>query len=468
MCDLRIFYIIEYIAVSESKVERQNPLPSLIEIEPQTAYLNKPITFTFKQEDRTYPTDRVRAVLDSSFCNDTAGTEIGQGDASNSKELHYDSITKSVWSHVFTEPGSYKLCYKHDALDFEEIAQLTVFGGNPEYFVAGNPNDVIYVGQPIPFRFYGTNLDLRPGHDSAKMVFMTFSCEDGPPSGGVVPTSDLGPTNEMNASVAVYDVEFKESGRYRVCYKRYGHKWVEVPSLDDLPDEISKPIVTPAPGQWDTPIQTYVSTGPPVPGTRSPYQTCPTAPPRDDTPDYQTMLRFQVNSNPKDITAFLQTFKATLAKQICLTPDEIKIDDVHRKNDNIVVSLYIECDASMYYYDSRERMNYIIYLSKSNSEAFQAMNDVTSLEEVERGFVAVDTNDPVRVVDDRTQAGLSGWHIVIIVALCVVLIVAVLIAGIVYMGRQGYATPMQALRNMWTSNNNDLFDEENTHDKELA
>ena len=433
MCDLTIDYIVEYEMVSETAIERKNPLPALVEIQPPTVYLNKTITFTFKVDDRSYPTDRVRVVRDYYDCNTAEKSEdVDRG--GETKELHYDSILKSTWRHFFTVPGSYKLCFKHGSLNrYEETAQITVFGGNPQYFVVGENQEAIYVGVPILFRFYGTGLDTRPGKDSAKMVLMKFSCDD-PPTGSVDPTNDLGPSDAASTSMASYKVTFKEPGRFRVCYQRFGKDWIEVPNIDDLPDEVSAPIESQTaspPGSSPRPIET-------LPPTTEP---CGTAPPRENPPHEETLLQYHLSAKKLP-----STFAQTLATALCIPIDTLIIDDVHRTDQGIIVNVFLDCDNADC--DARERMNYAIYINTVKPETLSPLG-VMSMNEVPRGAAVIDPRAPIRTVDDRSGKGdLSGGQIVAIVVAVAVVIVAALAAGIMYMGRLGYASPLQAMRNM--------------------
>eukprot|EP00759_Apiculatamorpha_spiralis_P018255 PhF_6_TR24760/c0_g1_i2/m.33956 len=458
-CDMRFFYIIEYEFVIESTDDVTNPLPGLVEVSPQNIYAGKQVTFTFDVLDRTDTTDEVRVIPNTYQCNMSAflpaslAEPMQQGGIS--KETHGDDITKSVWNHVFQSSGTFKICFRHGVL-FEKTAEVTVFGENPQYFVVAE--SIILVGVPVLFRFYGTNLDTRANGDEAKMVLMKYTCE-GPASDGALPTHDMGPDDTANATVSVYNVTFLIAGRYRVCYRRRGRAWGEVPDLDDLPDDVSKPLVTPPPGQWSMPPRPPMGSMPPwngggMPPHPSPRQTCSPAPQRI-SPSYQTLLQYKIRG-----TEVPSDFAYTISKLICVEPENNTIiDDIHKGDSYAYVKLYVkDCDSwdLTCTYDARDRMNYAIYDWSLNPQKYP---NVIDLEEVRRGLLIIESDGGVRVVDDSSSNWTPG-HVVLIVALVCGVLIAMAVAGIVYMGRLGYATPMQAIRNMWaTSHDTSAFED---------
>eukprot|EP00759_Apiculatamorpha_spiralis_P027345 PhF_6_TR30172/c0_g1_i1/m.44265 len=465
-CNMRIYFIIEYSFRVEAGTDMTEPLPVLVEITPMTAYLNQPTVFTF-QLDREYPDDQMKAVPVHHNCQNSTGDGVARG--GDSKELHYDSVTKSAWTHVFKTPGSYKLCYKHGDNKYEEAAQITVFGGNPNYFVVGNGNvQILWVGEPQLFRFKGQGLDARPGRDAAKMVFMELSCDD-PATGGLL-LEDLGPDDQENVTETVYNVTFQLSGRFRVCYKPYGQPWVEVPDIDDLPDDVATPLVTPPPGKWsDAPVTVGPTARPTLKPTLPP--TCGTAPPREDPPTYLTKLQVTVHATSLPVTLTTQ-----FASLLCLPENVTIIDSVstNTKDSKVTVGIFVrDCTPQEpCYWDARERMNYILY--KWNTDAATLFDPrIQSIVEVPRGVDVVDdsTTQPHNSLSPESRnaakdsgassggtssSSMSAWHIVAIIGIVCAAVVAVAVAFVVYLGRQGYASPMQAIRNVFRGS--DAFD----------
>eukprot|EP00760_Papus_ankaliazontas_P027258 PhM_4_TR323/c0_g1_i1/m.10302 len=491
MCDMELFFVVEYYLETETTLERKDPEPGLVEITPMTAYINRSTLFTFKLEDRAYPTDRVAVLRMPASCkNFTHVYEskfMSRADDDQSLEPHDEEIRKSTWSHVFQEGGSYKLCYKHGDLEFEEIAQMTVFGTNPQYFVAGNPGQHLYLNTPIPFRFFGTGLNRADGGDEAKLVFWRFSCEEGPPSGGVAPSKNLGPDDNPSAVMSEYTVIFREPGRFRVCYKRRAtSKWVEIPSLEDLPKEVNMPILTPAPQTsrppLESPVLTYAPTSAPTVDPTS--AGCrETAPPRSTYPTKSTLLVMQVNTaRGKGVG---HSFWTRLADVLCVPASAIQqyaMNRVDGQTDAVSVSWGLSCMlGDQMSCDERERMDYAIYLFTEKITTYGPMFGVTKVFEMEKG-IALSPVTPKPVVDDHpTQdygnapaykkkwhaghhdaSSSKGWMIAGVVIGGVLVLILGGFLGLAYMGRHGYAMPMQAIRNMLGGNNNNgnIFDDE--------
>ena len=232
--------------------------PTIVGVDPQLVFQNNPVHFVLK-----HPTTGSESINDTMFlvpieslCTDAA-TRISLSEVTDVellKKYPTDSTaTYDVWVSAKPAAAAYRVCHATGFRGGFEIALLNVFKGNPSYFDVVSSGGKIYVGSPVTIKFFGYELDARPNRDLAKLVGDSNSCEDGEPAGGVPLANDLGPVDSygVDTDFTTWAFTITQGGSYRVCYKRAGGSWVDVPSIDDLPAGAA-PTVPPAPAPIPT------------------------------------------------------------------------------------------------------------------------------------------------------------------------------------------------------------------------
>jgi hypothetical protein len=258
-CDVQVYFLVTYLTDKDHAVDVDPETNTvLISLHPRTIYVGVPVTLTFQLETPPDPSDL--AVYTQHDCSQ--GMQMAPGKEEDAGELHMQSIgpNRAVWTMTVMDSGTYSLCYQRQGL-YYFVGQITVFGGNPGYYVI---ND----GQARRYRirdfwvvhFYGTNLDRRSGGDSAKIVKYDDECATGDAvGGGMKQSDDLGPDDSFNVPTADYTIKLTKGGRFRMCYRRKGSNWIEVTSQLDLPSR-EPPTLPPAtlPTSTPTPLSTMI------------------------------------------------------------------------------------------------------------------------------------------------------------------------------------------------------------------
>lgn len=359
-CAIRVRALFEYTLSSQTEEEKSQLLPVMTGMFPITAYADRRSTdsfFMFKILGGPGPNDHVTVIPGLFNCRDngadgspaTLTTKMEytrvSGRVVKNPELH------SFWKYKFTSSGNFRICYKYRDLSPELVAIVTTFGGNPGYFTVADgagAQGEIFLNVPTTVRFYGDELDTRPGGDQAKFVVDSASCQFGNPAGGVAVASDLGPgdTFGLGSTFADWHFVLKEGGVYRVCYKRKGHEWTEVVSIDDLPREARHS--TPAPLPDDLPPPTHAVT----------HKECDMAPHRDNEPEGPTYLQLSI-STPE----LSKTFRQDLAQTMCVPTEVVDIIATNHFGGSLVVTLDFVCHGVLINHpcSGRERKNMLLY-----------------------------------------------------------------------------------------------------------
>eukprot|EP01062_Namystynia_karyoxenos_P064982 TRINITY_DN5819_c0_g1_i1.p1 TRINITY_DN5819_c0_g1~~TRINITY_DN5819_c0_g1_i1.p1 ORF type:complete len:719 (+),score=207.91 TRINITY_DN5819_c0_g1_i1:128-2158(+) len=429
-CDYHVTWAVDYCVDGKDgcpvvrAVDVQNTLPTLTAVTPTSIYLRTPVTFAFQQARTAHQHDRAKAIHRDAFPPGTVDPCEYEGEHAYHMERGKEEDSTEVlerglqayFTHTFNRVGLYFLCYgphqEDGDIDFQEVATVTVFGGNPDYFVmyykppSAPSQPPVYV-----FIFYGEGLDLRPhvaanaNHtgqgDRAKVVYQSGDCADElqpgvPGAGGVLMGTDLGPDDSASSHLAEYYIVFQTGGRFRICYQRFGHEWIEVPNLEDLPDGFfshRKPgSGTPAPRPPATPIPAVapgVAPGlppaprPPVRTPAPPLAACAphdiTVPPRAKLPSFPTVLQLTVAGGHLP-----RGFHDGISSVLGVPGEVVRLTDAERAEDsdgNAVLRVDVDLQCSMYVSDTglpgcstREKKDLLIYLIVKHDACIRALN----------------------------------------------------------------------------------------------
>lgn len=220
-------------------------MPLIASVQPPLVKAKQPMTITFTRLNPTVLDGELMADR-FAMANDTEGCESLTPEKAAKFPPATIAGTAQVatvqWSHAMTNSGLYLLCVQKDGLDYwDMLAAFFIFGGDPSWFTSPTlkPGGTAPINSMMSITFAGSDLDLRPGGDSAKLVSVLYSCELGTPAGGVPQCNDLGGDDSFGPTVtrAIWDVTPSIPGRYKVCYKRaFGSgRWEQVPLFDELP-----------------------------------------------------------------------------------------------------------------------------------------------------------------------------------------------------------------------------------------
>ncbi|CCW62457.1 unnamed protein product [Phytomonas sp. EM1] len=202
----------------------------------------------------------------------------------------------------------------------------------------------------------------------SKLVDDTDSCKDGAPSAGLPINTNLYPKNNFgpNTTYAFWTVVTKKSGSYKVCYKRRGEEWTEIPSI-----HIAWPQVGPT--------QNSTPTSFPIPIDPVTKEACPTAPTGGDPWVDYSSLRFKMKKRkPMDV------FANMIVNLFCVPRSAFTIIRMtHEIDGQQVVYVVFACSGVLLKdgrpaCDTIERSNYAVTLSKVNSTLLQ-VNDIDEI-----------------------------------------------------------------------------------------
>eukprot|EP00744_Colponema_vietnamica_P006767 GILI01009809.1.p1 GENE.GILI01009809.1~~GILI01009809.1.p1 ORF type:complete len:595 (+),score=159.98 GILI01009809.1:115-1899(+) len=397
-------------------------LPSIVNLDPRTAFEGSPTNLVIKHSSNDHNDESIFLVPVEDECGSSRSrTELKAVTDSESLETYtgqYGPMAEfySVWSTRNPRTDNYKICGSTSQNDNgNEIGLLTVFGGNPMYFeiAAGSGEQgKIYTSTPLTLRFHGYDLDTRPYKDMAKLVDETSTCDTGTPAGGVPMATDLGPTDSYGPNTIITEWTFSiiNDGGYKVCYKRFGSSWIDVPSLDDLP-----------PGAVKVPTTTTIA---PIPTNPRSKNSCPRAQPRSQGPKY-TNTYLKLTFKQKDIPSF---FRALLGEVLCVPSSAIVFPiPVDTTSTGLgVLYLDIECDGKAC--GSQDRKDYLLELATNDPNNAEYLNlQLALVEEVSTNGI-ITRNDHHLKGEDGGVAKKKGFFFVVG---CFTLIV---IAGIVVYG----------------------------------
>ena len=394
--------------------------PTIVGVDPQTVYQNSPTHFVLKHS--TNPTssessnDIMFLVPIESLCTDTiTRTSLSkESDAETLKKYltGYGSNTAAydVWVSSKPAADNYRVCHATDGKGGSEIALLTVFKGNPNYFdvVTGDDSEgKIFVGSPVTIKFFGYDLDTRPNRDLAKLVDDSHSCDAGGPAGGVPIATDLGPADSygVDTTFTTWTFTITKGGSFRVCYKRAGSSWVDVPSIDELPAGAA-PTVPPAPA----PIPTN-----PVNG-----KSCMLATVRKDAPTYPTMLKLTLAA--ADVPSY---FRSVLSEVLCVAALSLSFIPVPQEPGAGGAVLYMDiyCDPKVC--SAQDRKDYLLEIAKQQTAEYKSLG-ISAVEEVANKGINGFTKD---FLNNDLEARRHHGLVLIIMCLTLVALAALGVYG---------------------------------------
>eukprot|EP00759_Apiculatamorpha_spiralis_P000731 PhF_6_TR1033/c0_g1_i1/m.2098 len=355
-CDLQVYYLLTYFRTEDNVFEfsEDGSIGALVSLNPRTIYTGDTVSLTFETEAESDDDD---VVFTTDDCD--AGTSLDKGDDVDSDEAHLMQLGphRSVWTTTMVAGGTYAICYKHE-MSWYFVGQITVFGSNPSYYVMDD-------GQPrrhrmrefITFHFHGRELNRAPGGDRAKMVRANESCSTGPAiGGGMIESSNLGPDDSVNQTTSDYIIKVTSSGGFRVCYKRLGGEWNEIPNQLDLPIG-QRNVTTRAP-------RTSQPTKPPVPRTLEPSSSSlPTTSPVNVKNESATLPCLQNWTHLYNISSVSiqsrniegeklneTTVKDMISNSLCICEMHISVQRATNNNsyDVSFVCTNSTCDASLF------------------------------------------------------------------------------------------------------------------------
>nr|CCC91962.1 putative Golgi/lysosome glycoprotein 1 [Trypanosoma congolense IL3000] len=309
---------------------------------------------------------------------------------------------------TFVSPArSYRVCYRPaGAVEAVELAFIRSFATNPAYYslvTDPNENGHVYIYQKTTLKFYGSNLDTRPKANFAKFVPETENCDEASAAGGVPETIPLLPSDSYGPQTTsvLWSWVLKESGAYKVCYKRPGLLWVEVPGID-IVNSAGNNITTNDTASYPQPVD---------PVTKEP---CPTAPP--NTPETPWHVYSSVMLVLKETTV-PATFMQKLSKILCVPRSVLAATRFTRDesgHQRVYITLLCEDFGQDRPCDSAERQNYIIYASKAGSEELKAA-----------GIISVSGSKDIFALDDSTSGSLGLTRLLTVLAVCLTVIIVV-------------------------------------------
>ncbi|CCW72111.1 unnamed protein product [Phytomonas sp. Hart1] len=366
-------------------------IPALVALRPPTVYPLKGVGTIFvlqypkNYEETKAEANLVRLVSPSNSCQ-----ESGHGHYMEyTTDIPFDDVPPNplqkyyMRKHHFYEAGSYRICYQeNNTAAGYELGIITVFSGNPIYYIMIiDYNQNTYSHATLLIKFHGYNLDTRKNSDMAKLVDENDSCAYGQPAGGVplnvplLPKGNYGPYT----TYAFWKIVITQAGSYRVCYKRRGEEWTDVPNII-----AAWPSLGPTPDSTPTPFPTPID-----PVTN---EACPTAPTDGEPWIGYTNLRFTMKKN-KNIGELTKM----IANLFCVPRSAFTIIRMtHNEAGQQVVYVVFSCSGVTLYdgrpaCDSVERSNYAVMLSTINS-SFLHDNDIDQI--VGSTSIAISGDDP--------------------------------------------------------------------------
>lgn len=398
-------------------------LPTIVNLDPRTAYEGSATNLVVKHSTNNHADALLFLVpVEDNCASSNSATNLKPVTDAKllSKYLSQFEASAdkfSVWTSPNPRHDNYKVCASVDTRDKgNEIALLTVFGGNPMYFeVAKGSGDQgkVYTNSPITLRFHGYDLDTRPYKDMAKLVDEAATC-DANPAGGVPLATDLGPADSYGPNTVITEWTFSivKDGGYKVCYKRFGAPWIDVPSIDDLP-----------PGAVQVPTTT---TRPPIPTNPRSKTSCPLASPRDSLPKYSNnylKLTFKQSTIPS-------YFRTLLAEVLCVPQSAIvfpvPVDTT--KSGAGILYLDIECDGQAC--GSQDRKDYLLEIAnnpQSNSDFNSLM--VALVEEVSTSGIITRNNH--HLTGEEAAALKRKGYFFVIGCFTLIAIAAIAVYGVI-------------------------------------
>eukprot|EP00756_Hemistasia_phaeocysticola_P020275 Hpha_TRINITY_DN15710_c3_g7::TRINITY_DN15710_c3_g7_i1::g.41689::m.41689 len=457
-------------------------LPTLVGLTPASIYLkdSEPVTFCFQQARNPHPHDRAKAIhrdgvppltVDPCQYEGPHAYNISRGDGEGSEEVDEEGFY-AYYTHRFKRVGLYYICYApyqpDGQYDYQEVATVTVFGGNPDYFMMTvRRPERPHMPWTYVFTYYGEGLDLRPHRlrtttqigqgDRAKLVFQTGDCSDElkageAGAGGTFMGVDLGPDNTYPSHFAEYPVQFRTGGRFRLCYQRFGHEWVEVPNIEDLPDGFfshTRPgHATPAPLGPAKVTPTPVTVLTPEPGTTITLQKYPTCTPRQrppSTPPRHTDAEIELN-NMTMPEGFLDALSNVLGvpSHVVQVSNPVYLDKAGTKHLQMDVdfycSLFLKEDGTEGC-TNRDLKNMIYLLDRNNDTCFQSLGIVRYSEHVAEGGVRIgcSSGNDCLGTPPHESSHVMGTIFTVLAVLAGVAVVAV--GGLYAWRENGFATP---------------------------
>lgn len=462
-------------------------LPTLVGLTPASIYLkdSEPVTFCFQQARMPHPHDRAKAIhsegvppgtVDPCQYEGQHSYNMTHADGEGSEEVDEEGFY-AYYTHRFTRVGLFFVCYApyqpDGKYDYQEVATVTVFGGNPDYFVmtVRRPTQP-HMPWTYVFSYFGEGLDLRPHEvrtttevgqgDRSKLVYQTGDCSDElkagePGAGGTYMGVDLGPDNTYPSHFSEYYVQFRTGGRFRLCYQRFGHEWIEVPNIEDLPEGFfahDRPgHATPVPlGQQTTPTPAIVLT--PQPGTTMTLQKYPTCTPRSrppSTPPRHTEAEIEVANS-----TLPEGFLDALSNVLGVPSHVVQVSNpefIQRKagkgwvkhlqwDVDFYCSLHIMKDGTEGC-NNRDLKNMLYLLNHNNDSCFQSLGIVRYSEHVAAAGIRIGcTEGPEDCDNTSPPPSSSNTMSVVFIVFAVLAGVAVVAVGSLYAWREGgFSTP---------------------------
>lgn len=425
LCSLHIRAIMDY--VGEAEVTENKNLPVVVSVEPRTVYT--------KQNSKTklflrYPkgTDMQKVQNDVVTLTDldkkcslgnTSGNRMRSLAPSADLSRFDNDSTLGVRDYFFDIPDTYRICY-YGSLDTKgsELALIRIFDGNPSYYqiVGGQDSDGrIFVGVETTIKFYGHALDTRVDGDRAKLTYETEDCATGSPAGGVPEATDLGPQDDYGpyTTYSLWRWALKESGVFKICYKRRYGSWTEVPSITDISPRVG-PVIEP-----DDPNKEKKIPQPVDPVTK---KECPMAPPSTKEAPWVAYKSIKLTFNATRVSPKILNMlsRAICVPRAALVPTHI----THDRQGHQVLYLSILCEdlAEAASCDTVERQNYLVYLGKTNSSLLSELK-ILSVNGSRHMFAFGD--DPVFV-----EANKNYLIVFLISCTTVVLVAAISVYGL--------------------------------------
>ncbi|RHW71097.1 Golgi/lysosome glycoprotein 1 [Trypanosoma brucei equiperdum] len=360
----------------DAKVAAVSDVPVLVGVQPRIVHAKNsvPTRFIFRSSDSTKGgvSEREEFFLISAKeeCSTSTGSNSYLMSHPSSPPLFDEDFTGANTStfaarDVFIDTArAYRICSrKANTEDVTEVGVVRSFEVNPSYYqvVGGqNADGKVYVMKRTTIKFYGSDLDTRPRRNQAKFVSDTEDC-DASAAGGVPETLALEPEDRFGpkATSVLWSWVLKRGGAYKVCFKRTGMPWVEVPSIDIVNSAAD---ITNADGNI-----TYRQPVDPV--TK---ELCPMAPP--NTPENRWSMYNSIMLTLKSKT-LPSNYLQTLSKALCVPRTAMALSRVtHGKDGRVRLFISIFCEelGEDRTCDTVERQNYIISASKQGSEALAA------------------------------------------------------------------------------------------------
>ena len=437
--------------------------PRMRTVSPFVALKGQPQTFTFirpmlgdiaQNPDRFFVADARTgcggSLADSNAQNAPLPTYSSAADSGLSY-VNSDEVV-ATWTFNFQNHGGYFICvvpsgFRPTAAGSEfqsvELGFIDVFGGNPAFFtIEGSEEPAqMELNREYNIVFEGVGLDLRPERDMAKFVDARTAdnCSVGRPA-FISASTDLGPTDNVgfNVTQAHWRVTLTSGGSYWICYKRYGHDWVNVPPLRLTGPNVQSVINDTSHLHQYHRGDTYAPSGgtaTPIPTER--WETFSPAPDngclqeaRQFIVDHRLVIEGYVNLYVNRPEAVNDEFHLRLAEVLCIPPDLLFVSVPREvvRGDMILYRTRVEAACTMECSNDR-KMQYLNFIVSTDVGAPTAM--VRSL-----GVVSSDL--PQGRVSVGPQDGNSGNSRVVtfIIVFAIIAIVLAVLGFCFYMYRR--------------------------------